>query len=132
MEIKSMQAREICSIIRECAKSGVSELRLGDMQISFTGGSVTLPIATVQKGDSGTSHSDVSHGSDTPEQLELEVEGFSEDVRRELDYTQMMIDSPADFEQSVMDSYLENEHMEEEGSHEAYGRQRSERDISHI
>lgn len=129
-----MQARDICSIIKACAKSGVSELKLGDMQIKFEGSKLSVRDEHTL-GSLGTGYSDVGHGNGAPpEQLELNVEGFSEDIDQVVDQTQLMIDSPVDYEQSIIDSYLENESTDEGlgDSHEAYGFERSQRDLSNF
>lgn len=121
-----MQAKDICSIIKACARSGVTELKLGDMEISFEGSKQSFieDPRKISIDALGTEHSDSSHGNDDPHQLELE--GLSEDYSEEMDNTQMLIDSPSDFEQSIVDEYLENM---EEVTDEAQGRERSERNL---
>lgn len=113
-----MQAKEICSIIKTCAKSGVTELSIGDMKIQFSVGAEKKPEQVPTQGELGAIHSDSSHGSDDPKQLELQ--GMDEDYSEQFENAQLMIDSPQDFEQSIIDEYWKN--MEAEGPHEAHGR----------
>lgn len=102
-----LHVKEICRIIETCNSNGVAELKFGKLCITFKpdvagqreSAIKSLPStqdATVVAGDED------SFTDDSTAAFALQ----DENVLRELEVTQMMIEDPSSFEQMMVDSHL--------------------------
>jgi len=104
MEIKELQANEICNIIKQCAKSGVKTLKLGGFEVEFRGWGTNPSPAGMQvdtPSDSGT------NASKPVEPLELSEE--DKQALQDLEDNQTMLDDPLQWEQDIIDSHMHGE-----------------------
>jgi len=108
----AINGREICSIIKACATSGVSEINFGDMNIKFGKEVSKVEAYTEPEGiqiDSPLPPGKVEH---TPQE-DYEMDVVQQRAVEELINTQKLIDDPAAFEQDIIDGFIKGDADEE-------------------
>jgi hypothetical protein len=103
MEIKALTGKEICNIIEVSAKSGVTELNLGDFRVSFKSEGTRLAVEAEPFNYVGTQEL-ANENKQQEEKFELSI--AQERAKEDLELAQSMIDDPMGFEQEVIDSYI--------------------------
>lgn len=93
MEINDFKDIDICTIIKTCAKSGVTKLEMGLLKIDF------------QKSDFLEVPAFVKPSQIVP----LEVTPEDKEFLSELEETQTMMDDPDQWEQNMIDSFIEKD-----------------------
>ena len=123
MEISDFKDVDICNIIEVCAKAEVSELDFGLLKIKFK--SAGTPVPNVWPGMSHTPIPELGTASEPVKPLEISEE--DREFLRELEDTQTMMDDPEQWEQNIIDSYLQrNDGVVDERS----GHNQAESDLS--
>jgi len=118
MEIKGLQGKEICNIIKACANARVKKLKIGDFEVDFLGEGTQPTFAgmpTTEPPKLGT--------VEEPRQLELSES--DKQVFEDLEDAQMMIEDPEGYEQQIIDSHI-NRHKLGEVRHEANERSKTQ------
>lgn len=104
----AINGKEICSIIKACATSGVSEINFGDMNIKFGKEVSKVEALTVPEGiqiDSPLPPGKVEH---TPQE-NYEMDVVQQRAVEELVHTQKLIDNPFGFEQDIIDGFIQGD-----------------------
>lgn len=103
---------DICNIIKACANSGVQQLSFGQLQISFK--QVGIPAVDVW---SGMSHTPPVSGTTKEQVQKIDMTVQDRELLEELQETQTMMDDPVQWEQNVIDSFIQqNDGVVDEGS----------------
>lgn len=105
MAIKGLQGKDICDIIKACAKAGVSEFEVGDFRVKF--GNPIEQVGT-QAPNEGTHSTPPQSGKTennnmTPEQ---QMDVLQKRAIEELAQTQTLIDDPSQFENDLVDDMI--------------------------
>lgn len=101
MEISDFKEIDICNIIKTCAESGVQKFAIGELVIDFQQAGVSAQVWP------GMEHTPPNPGTDTEPVNTLELTQVDRELLEELEETQTMMDDPEQFEQNIIDSYLQ-------------------------
>lgn len=94
METNNLKSTDICNIIKTCAKSGVTNFEFGSIKIGF--GEVAQEVTFVKEGDI----------------IPLDITSEDKEFMSELQETQTMMDDPEQWEQNMVDSFMDNQNGE--------------------
>ena len=103
MGISTLRAKEICAIIKTCARSGVTDVELGDFKIKFgaqkgpEGAKATTEGTQLELPELGT-----ADGQIPKEQMDILQKRAVEDLAQ----AQTLIDSPEQFETDMVNGLL--------------------------
>ena len=100
MEISPLSGKEICDIINQCQTSGVVDFSLGELKFSFDVNKNKTLASEPYQGDTDF----IGKDREPPE-----MGAMDEKTREDMESTQLLIDDPTNFEQSIIDSHLNNE-----------------------
>jgi len=107
-------AEEICNIIKSCSKNGVSDLKMGEIEINFekTSQIETKPNDFWEKPTQPTTYkTNNKSGASTLEPLELTSRDMEE--IEELERAQQAIDDPVGFEEAIINDFISEEATDE-------------------
>jgi len=96
--LTTFTAKDISVILKACAASGVTQLKLGDLEVTLA--ETLAPHATSAFG---------SHLAGLPDQsisADPSVRQYDDDVLEEFRRTQLMLEDPLGFEQQEIDAQL--------------------------
>lgn len=104
METKDLQNEKISDIIRACAKSGVSQLKFGDLEITFS--TITKAEGT-QLTHAGTHTPPEQLGKvDSQEKTpDEEMDDIQKRALEELHASQQLIDNPLAHEEAILEEF---------------------------
>lgn len=103
---RGFTAKEICSIIRICSKSGVDSIKLGDLRINFT------PDRPVDQQD----QSKTSDWKELSIPQEEEKTNLSLAEEKEDYLSQLMVEDPSEYENVLIEEHLYRGHNEATGN----------------
>ena len=110
-------AKDICSIIKACKDSGVRQLEVGGLRVSFSGEGEALPV-DISPQMMASSPQETAPSIITP--MDREAERLIEEER-------LMLEDPAGYEQRLIDGTLDIQPSRD--SHEASFHRRLEDDL---
>lgn len=116
MEISDFKEIDICNIIKACAESNVHKLQLGELSLEFK------PVG-IQGADvwSGVTHTPPLPlpGTEVEKVEQIELSPEDKELLDDLDQVQTMMDDPVQFEQGIIDGYMQinNGVVDEEPGH---------------
>lgn len=107
---KSFSATEICRIIKLCKKSDVSELKIGEFEVSFhkkADKTVQKPIESERKLDLPSTPS-VTPSTPVAGNVERDFGIQDRQTLAELEASQLLIDDPVSYEEQEIDAAIHN------------------------
>lgn len=112
-----LSANEICRIIKESAKSGVSELRLGNLELKFSGNGKNTKMESLDP-ILVSSRGHVETDSENAPAVEMEMAPEDKEAVKGFYEAQRLLEDPYSYEEAIMDEDLEGVRREEnvEGS----------------
>lgn len=111
MAISHLQGKDICAIIKASANAGVSELELGDFKIRF-GTRTHAEVVGIQPTIEGTHSLPPQSGmiddqvNNQNQSQETQIDLLQERAISDLASAQTLIDSPAQFENNLIDDMI--------------------------
>ncbi len=103
MAINTLQGKDICDIIKACAKAGVSEFAVGDFKVKF--GKAPEPEGTTAPNE-GTHSTPPQLGTTEEQNQEQQMDILQERALEDLAQAQVLIDSPGQFEDDLVDALV--------------------------
>jgi len=114
METNDLKDIDICNIIKTCAKSGVTELIFGTLKVNFK-----QPGMAATETWPGMVHAPPESGTTAEQVKKLALTTEDQELLDELAETQVMMDDPDQFEQSIIDHYLHQDNGVVDGDSES-------------
>lgn len=103
---KNMHKKDIIAIIDACFKSGVAELKFGDLEVKFHKPEPTQDLSPTENVDLSKAYAtSVPQVSGTIPQDEI-LDMVDKDISEEARITRMLIENPAGYEQLMIDNQL--------------------------
>lgn len=106
---KYLSSISICRIIQSCRACGVSELKFGDLHVTFGKPAETAPMAFFGPVDSGPTKPSDTEISAIQEKVSQEALVQDEAREKHERLAQMLIEDPAQFEQLLQSGRLDEE-----------------------
>ena len=110
MEINSLTGKEICNIIKECARANVSKVKISDLEIEFGTKTKTVEEGTqlpLPGMETTTPQLGTIDKTKSPEIVELSDE--DKEHLRLVNEAQLTLDDPVLFEEHITDELLYSE-----------------------
>lgn len=107
MEIKNLNSKGICDIIKACKDTGVSYLEIDSLRVQF--GQTNSGFAGMWPAVGGTQPTPIQSGSieSPPREIEQsQMDPLQQRAVEDLASVQTLIDDPAQFEQDICDGFI--------------------------
>ena len=111
MEIKSLSGKDICAIIEKSSQANVRELKIGDFEVKF--GPENQGYQVQYAGMHTPSNTAEAEEQNT-EQGEGFITAIQARVQEDIVNTQTLMDDPLGFEESVMNSFVYQDGVNED------------------
>lgn len=106
-----LNAKDICYIIKVCSEAGVSELKFGNLEVSFNGGALLAKPGKDTPAILGFKENEAYQNEQQPALPDRNAKSakltlFDKQILEELDRNQLMIEDPIGYERFVIDEQL--------------------------
>jgi hypothetical protein len=121
-----LNAKDICYIIKACSEAGVSELKFGDLEVSFKGGALLAKPGKDTPATLGFKENEAYQNEQQPAlpdrkaPSEKKMSLFDKEILEELEKSQLMIEDPIGYERFVIDEQLSRDAGTDANSEEEY------------